>query len=328
VRIELLRTAVECRTERRISLVTLVALASRGRHNLIVVPDGRAVFDDWLSSRNEEERDTFRRAINHAKRRHARFPSTFTVQVGDPDRSDWGSTPPVLTLDDAVALWMTPLEVLVEDESSDGGLLDALVPPTHRRNWKTARSRDFVRWSNAGGVTNVARRLEDERSDGLRRLRTVVITDSDTTSPWLTSSEEYERCTNNLPDAVRKAVEAARAANIRIRVLSRRMAENYIPPPAIATWAKEMPATEEQHRHIEVYSRLPARVQRHHHLKDGIPKAEDENYNVSRKELRDLKVPLGNSVWRACKYANEVMCEQFKINDELGEIFHFILGAL
>jgi hypothetical protein len=128
--------AFDARADRAAHLVELLLLASRRRHDVLVHPEAAERWQDWLRATETTLATACRRAVQDSEGSQALAPSTSEVHVGDPDESDWEHEPPRLHLFDALELLNVPLEVLVEDETSDGAFLDAVVPPPLEAAWR------------------------------------------------------------------------------------------------------------------------------------------------------------------------------------------------
>lgn len=317
--------------ERVALLPGLLDHAVRRRHDVLVHPEAEAQWNVWLEHRDAVLRDVYRRAERDSQSRQGRAPSDVEVWVVDETTSDWKAMPPRLCLRDVIEVLGIPLEVLVEDETSDGAFLDAAVPPPLRSAWMAARRARRVGFVSLGGVGQVKRRLEGERGRVPRSMRTMVLVDSDAPRPWLDPHEPPERSWKHLPEENRGAARAAASRRIPVHVLERRMAENYIPPPTVLAWAKSLSSTERKLKlpHAEHLQRLPPECRRHHHLKKGIRQGERANYGELTAEAEAaLTTSLGSSAWEAFSLASEVDLREDGVHTELIPLFRRILGTL
>jgi len=157
VRIVVTDACLQGRAEQTQHLPALFDLAVRGLHDVLVHPNAQAPWGAWLQQRDAVLQAVYERAERDSQGRQALSPSSTEVEVADPQDSDWGTSPPMLNVLDALELLRYPLEVLVEDETSDGAFLDSVVPPALRQAWESARERRRISFGNIGGVTQVPR---------------------------------------------------------------------------------------------------------------------------------------------------------------------------
>jgi hypothetical protein len=143
-----------------------------------------------------------------------------------------------ITLEMAVRLAYRPLAVLVEDETSDGLLVETAVAAyggeETRRLWNhTPSTAVVVHLDHGGGSGGLEKKLQkhidEAKNDELpaRLTRVVVLTDSD--AKWL----------GDLSDKARSIQQLCEDHHIRCVVLSCRAIENYIPDDAFRQWANQ-----------------------------------------------------------------------------------------
>lgn len=318
----------EARADRAVHLVELLLLASRRRHDVLVHPEASERWQVWLSATEATLATACRRAVQDSEGSQALAPSTWEVHVGDPDESDWEHEPPQLHLFDALELLTAPLEILVEDETSDGAFLDAVVPPPLEAAWKQARHDRRVTLVTLGGVTQVPRRLTGQRVLPPLCKRSFVLIDSDAAQPWVTPGRAREACWDALPRDSKAAAKAARRVRVPVEVLERRMAENYLTPAALKTWVAKLPAGEQEGKrpHVEAFGTLPDRCRHHHHLKDGLKPAEREWYGDLSEDIEQaLRFPLGRNTWRAFHHAKASELHAYGVHSELAPLFQQLL---
>lgn len=320
--------AFEARPDRAVHLVELLLLASRRRHDVLIHPEAAERWQDWLRERDATLASAFRRAVQDSEGSQALAPSTCEVHVGDPDESNWEHEPPRLHLFDALELLNVPLEVLVEDETSDGAFLDAVVPPPLETAWRQARHDRRVTFVTLGGVTQVPRRLAGQRIRPPLCKRSFVLIDSDAPQPWTTPGRAREMCWDALPRDSKKAATTARSVRIPVEVLERRMAENYLPPSALKVWVAKLPLGEQENKrlHVEAFGTLPDRCRHHHHLKDGLKPAERAYYgDLSEDVEKALRFPLGRNAWGAFQHVKASELHAHGVHAELAPLFQQLL---
>ena len=300
------------------NLAGLLQFAVTGRHDILVEPEARGPWEAWLSRRDGFYADLWRRAELDSQQRQSLTPSSAEVRVID-GVSYWGGVgPPVLTIDDAISLLQLPLEILVEDETSDGLFLERTVPGPLRRKWRELVAKGSIRLLTLGGITNVDRRLHGRHFQNPSYLfRSFVLVDSDTPTRW--------QRIKDLGTDVRKARASALRYRVRIHILLRRMSESYIPPEGLQAWAA--PRNDDARRHAEAFSRLAPQLQHYHHLKNGIRPHEMAFYaGVSEEDQEALKSPLGRTTYEAFEFANEADLRTYGVYDELTPLFQKLIG--
>jgi hypothetical protein len=328
MRVVVCSDAFEARADRAVHLVELLLLASRRRHDVLVHPQALERWQAWLRATEAPLATVFRRAVQDSEGSQALAPSALEVHVGDPDESDWEHEPPRLHLFDALELLNVPLEVLVEDETSDGAFLDAVVPPPLAATWKQARRERRLRLVSLGGGTQVPRRLEGERARPPLCKRSFILIDSDAPLPWITSGRAREACWSSLPRDSKNAANAARNLRIPVEVLDRRMAENYLTPTALKAWVAKLPSREQgkKRRHVEAFEALSDHRRHHHHLKRGLKAAERELYGDLGTETEEaLSFALGDHVWHAFDHVEASELHADSVHIELAPLFQQLL---
>lgn len=294
----------------------LLDFAVVGRHDILVEPEARASWDTWLDRRDRFYSDMWRRAEMDSQQRQALSPSALEVVVTT-GRSRWDDDPIVLTVDDAIALLARPLEILVEDETSDGLFLNKTVPSPLRPKWKELIANGSIRLLSLGGVTQVERKLVERQQQGRGALiRSFVLIDSDAPAPWGTPGE--------LPRATAKASESALRHRVPVHILTRRMAENYISPPAFNAWAQQQ--SKDKQGHVDAFARLSTGRQHHHHLKKGIRPGEEAYYAaVSNADQDLLKHSLGDKAYQAISHESEANLRAYGAHKELTPLFQHLI---
>jgi len=291
------------------------------RHDVLIHPNARGAWERWLGSIDAPLADIYRRAEEDSQKRQA-FAESALVIIDCDSSSNWDE-PWTLTIEDATSLLRLPLKIGVEDTVSDGLFLDTVVPKPLESRWKDLRDRDVIELVNLGGITNAPRRIKAlcDKAERHRR-RTLYIIDSDAPKPWR-EPDELERNT-------RLAIQAAKESRVEIRVLRRRMAENYLPPKALHLWIQSLRPNQQTGRreHAAAFSRLSPKRRYHHHLKKGTSSKEEALYadeSLSEDERTSLRQGLGGDTYRAFEHATESMLREDGVHAEVEELFHWIL---
>jgi len=251
-----------------------------------------------------------------SQQRQALAPSAIEVRLTSGD-SDWEGTPIVLNVVDAIDLLNRPLDILVEDATSDGLFLTGTVPTPLRAKWEELVKDGSIRLQTLGGVTHVERRLAERQQQGRGALiRSFVLIDSDAPAPWGTPGE--------LPEATARARESALRRRVPFHILTRRMAENYISPPAFNAWAQQQ--SKDKQGHVDAFARLSTGRQHHHHLKKGIRPGEEAYYAaVSNADQELLKHSLGDKAYRAISHESEANLRAYGAHKELTPLFQHLI---
>lgn len=312
-------------------LVDLLQLTVRRRVDLLTTPEALEPLLQMCESFGVLK-DCYLRALHDSESRQATSPSMFHVLVGRPaSPTRHGLNEITVNLSDAARIGERALNVLCEDETSDGAFLSAVVPPTLRARWEEVMAQGLLVPVTAGGVTNVPRRLSALQPDPLSAARTFVLIDSDADSPWRAPELPPSASFDRLPATTGKAVRAAQAIPVAIEVLGRRMAENYIPPAALSRWCDQLTdaAQADKRPHVEAFVRLPGDRQRFHHLKaawtlDG----DGALINCDKNDPSRRGGSLGDELWKAFKLRDDAELRDYGVYDELAPLFQTLLGLV
>lgn len=322
----LLRASALRSTDHASRLPALLDFAIQGKHDILLDPcdpEVNSAWDDWSESIGILGAP-YQRAINDSNERQATRWSNRELIVEDPPTSKVAPGQLSLAIADAIGFLQRPLEIGVEDETSDGVFLNSVVPPSLRQDWKHLVSIGAVKLWNLGGITQAPRRLRTRvDSDPNRRtlLRLVVLIDSDAPLPW----QAY----TDLPTQAQEVVRQATELEVPFFVLRRRMVENYTPPPALKRWTKTLPrgARAKKCPHADAFASLSAERRHHHHLKDGIKPTENEHYAsepLTQDQVDALTAPLGSTAYMALEHAVEDELHHDGVYDEMTPIFQAI----
>jgi hypothetical protein len=227
-------------------------------HHLIADPDSSPLCD-WLARRGTNERDMCRLALSAGYEGEARSPCEARVAVIPGPAADWKSTPVRIPLTMALRLIKRPLCLLVEDNMSDAAFLRAVVPDTFKRTFTDLCDGGLVAFENGGGLSNIMKRVKEERHDPLWRLRTFVVYDSDALAPGFPSQDSQE-------------LGRLCGASVKNYRLDRRASENYIPVEALEIWVESTLQGDEGRQKREVVRALrtaPNNLRYHFNMKRG-----------------------------------------------------------
>jgi hypothetical protein len=304
-----------------------------GRH-IIRVDGGGEEFERWLVQWSDQHalRLEVQRAEQQSKGALMRSPRPqveVEVYAGGVEVDDWDAKPKLkLCLQSALRLMERPLQLLVENQHSDGAFLLAL----HRmlRAWGEAefyelfeemRERRDVVFMQGGGITQVKAALEAiHREDRVGIVRTWVMVDHD-----------GKRATAPSKDS-KKVVGAAMAFNVPCHQLERRMIENYAPQAGLYVLVSGLAKKEERTRWREALDalydeRMSDEGRWFFHMKSGIAKCDT---TLVPKMLHE-RLEMGFKAVDAAKVFEDGVFKEEWLGDDQGvrvealEIFRKIL---
>ncbi|WP_438009476.1 hypothetical protein WME89_12855 [Sorangium sp. So ce321] len=215
-------------------LLAICAFGLLGRHR--IVPDDRAAWDRWARTLPGELAEEVLFAWDESERRASEGGPSERVAVVPTGPARFGQVPIELTPTEAFALLGRPLRVLLENGRNDRAFLLAFADEATRRALDEAERHGWVVFETAGGINELAQRIEAVQDSASREVfRTMYLCDSDATQPGAYSQ---------VADAVRQNLTVLTTTFQRQPshfgfVLSRRAAENYAPPGAVLTWARD-----------------------------------------------------------------------------------------
>lgn len=177
-------------------------------------------------------------------------------------------------IDFAVKTAYAPLIVLVEDSESDGALVDLIVQklgtPELVKFWRETKAvtpRAYV-FQTAGGLgampVRVRRAVSDAAEEG-RSSRIIVICDSD--RRWAGGDASLSQ--QSLDDLS----TLCQGSGIRLHILEKRSAENYIPDEVFQAWRDDPSRINNKHR-FEAFLRRTSAQRDYFPIKDGLSDAE------------------------------------------------------
>lgn len=229
--VELDHSLLEATPRDDLTLVALCAFAQSGRHRII--PDDRTAWDEWLAELPLGLAEEVRFAWDESERRAAEGGMSERAEVLPASSGSW-TTPIQLTPSEALVLLGRPLRVLLENGRNDRGFILAFADRSSRIALLRAEQEGWVVFETAGGKGELLKRLKDAPHTAAREVfRTIFLCDSDARQPRVFSGEST-RVKEILENLSQKY---ARRPGYFGAVLSRRAAENYVPPSAVLDWA-------------------------------------------------------------------------------------------
>jgi len=183
-----------------------------------------------------------------------------------------------------------PAYVLVENATSDGAFLLAMVSVFNRKELRDAFSNGWWRPEHLGGFGEVEKRIDDIRTRAEGPLRVFVLTDSDRLYP------------GHITNTVQKIEATCAARRVPYAVLRKRRIENYLPQSILH-------ALKGRRRVYRAFAALTEDQRDHYDMKAGfrrsangqaeIPEEQRELYRyVPRHTLDALCEGFGREVWR------------------------------
>ena len=249
-----------------LDLLALLRLGFEGRHLVQTRPSWepgtKLAVNRWLADQSPEVREQAELALSSGLEEAVRFPPALTVSVVDGTTPQWN--PPRLPLDMALRVLERPLKLLVEDAENDAAFLRTAA----LEHWRTALDRSFadgwIEVEHGGGIPRMLPRLKGRPTSELLRLW--VLFDSDAREPDRPSAQSEE---------LRDLCEDQAVAHHQLR---RRAAENYLPLPALAAWAKIGPRSKRKELQATylAFKEMKATLRHHYHMRGGFAKDEEE----------------------------------------------------
>jgi len=227
---------------RHAEFVVILALCAFGfteRHR--VVPDDRALWEQWLFALPPILADEVRSGWDESERRIAEGRASERVVVRPGERAEYFKTHIEMAPREALALLGRPFRVILENGRNDRAFILAFADRATRKEVLKAEASGWLVFETGGGIGEVAVRLEAAVGAGEADIfRTMYLTDSDARISGVWSHDASR---------VRKSLRALAARLLRSeghfgRVLGRRAAENYAPPGAVLAWASSRVGSE------------------------------------------------------------------------------------
>jgi len=262
-----------------IHLYDILRFFESGRHHWIVDDIDAIERSKWVEKAGEPQAarilDLLRKTVTDAA--YAAPTSTIEIEIGVED----GQLPPSSAHD----VMSKPAYFIVEDATSDGRFVRALIHAYDNLRLELAIRERWLEIDHAGGKGQIPKRVHaliHERSADRKRIQ--ALADSDRLYPGHES------------DTVRSMQALEREQAITVHVLHKRDSENYLPLDALAHHRRE---TSRFHRTYKAFCRLTPEQQDHFDMKSGFkigPKGDAEPHpaqaelfdGVRPSVLRDL----------------------------------------
>lgn len=151
----------------------------------------------------------------------------------------------------------TPLAVLVENRFSDGAFLDAVLAAFSAPETLRIKASGGLVYDSGGGVGELPKLVEDYAAKLGRRLRAVVVRDSDARFPGDFSKEAGDtqaRCA---------------AHGVPCHILAKRAIESYVPDEVMQDWSSSPDRTSVRGK-VEALLRLTPTQRDHFPMKKGL----------------------------------------------------------
>jgi hypothetical protein len=257
-------------------LVRLLATARDRRHRFEVREEVEEHWRRWRDGLDATTAAVVTDAHKWSTMENALRPSGVVVSVAAREQSAWSKLE--LTLADAVDLASRPFRVFVENASSDGRFLRAMLTTEEREWFDHIMEREWLLLQTAGGVTELEKCVMWAMQEPSRLLRAAALFDGDVVEEPRSQPEADAAFLLRLHPHSRNALRCCRdaqAGDARAfphHVLRRRSIENYIPVPTLERWALRARGTERQRR-TRLVRALDGLPHRHcFHLKEGYAK--------------------------------------------------------
>lgn len=291
-------------------LYGLAAATADGRNRMVVLDDDSPNFISWLQAQGSHEQ-IWREAIDVSAREEALHPSLLAVTVRDIPASNWASTPPQVTVDDALRLCYMPLRILVENNRNDRTFLFGVCSESQKEALRALEDNKMIEFQNGGGLDDmhewVKAALTGKPADSFKFF---MIFDSDARYPGEPSS------------VATKCEATMRELRLCGYRLARRAIENYLPIETLRLWARKGKRGDRRLRELtfSAYSRLTPSQRYCFNLKHGFEgdradthKAKDLYAGVSASDKSALGRGFGKRI--AAYFIDENINDKFLSKD-------------
>ena len=266
-----------------------------GRHRVVVEDDQDPAFIQWFSGLQPGHQLQWNQAFTQSYTLESIEPAVRRIRVSATAQSDWGATPPNLTLSDAAKLARQPLVAYLEDWQSDRGFILAVATADEKRHLEEMESINALRFHNGGGITNLTKQLNQQGAGGPPAIFQMwTLFDSDALHPGVPSEQ------------TKKAQQACTLHGIPHHRLARRTIESYLPRDALRGWAYSVSKPSLARKSVFKAHLLLSDDQRfHYNMKGGFvgDQERDDLVNVgtlfdglNEKALSDLSNGFGNDI--------------------------------
>lgn len=237
----------------------LLLLVLKGRHLAHLLDEPSPHVSAWLAARGWTER--WQSATANARRSGARNPLVHVIEVDVVGSADARSRVSRMDVRAAVRILRQPLRILVENGRNDAHLLRALSALDGRlASLRELEADGDIEFDNGGGLPEMHARMAGYVRDPHDRLRRFPIFDSDALAPDQPSK------------AARDLAGLCERNHVGHHLLTRRAAENYVPPPRLEEWGDAQ--DDEMKRRARAWCKLSAPQRHHFAMRDGLAKDE------------------------------------------------------
>jgi hypothetical protein len=218
-----------------------------------------------------------------------------------------GESNNTLRPDDAISYLNKPAYVAVENQSSDGAFLDAMIHAFGRSELRDAQTDGWWEYLHLGGFGEIKKRVEFIRTQTpVGPLRVFVLVDSDRCYP------------NHVTDTIKKVKGYCdNIGDVPYAILQKRKIENYLPISALFRlhvprklkniYQAFLSLTHEQQAHYEMKKGFEKRKENNHAI---LPDKQKELFkHVSQRILDNLCGGFGDNAWEYFKSKRNVMTE-------------------
>ncbi|MCK5524337.1 MAG: hypothetical protein KAI83_14490 [Thiomargarita sp.] len=210
--------------------------------------------------------------------------------------------------DDAISYLNKPAYVAVENQSSDGTFLDAMIHAFGRSELREAQTDGWWEYLHLGGFGEIKKRVESIRTQTLvGPLRIFVLTDSDCRYP------------GEVTPTIKKVKEYCdKVGDVPYAILQKRKIENYLPINAL--FRQHVP--KKLKNIYTAFLSLTPEQQAHYEMKTGFKKVNNHAIisepnehkklfeHVPQRILDNLCGGFGDNAWEYFKSKRDVMTEE------------------
>lgn len=165
-----------------------------------------------------------------------------------------------VSFDELTNILLRSFYIYVENGRADKRFLYSILPPELRRDLKKQESNGSLTFENAGGITELAKKIIDDTDARAKLpLRAFALFDSDALEPGVPSKD------------AENAKSACITSKIPFYCLQKRAIENYIPVDSLLKYANRgnNETSRTQKRIARAFDRLNEKQKSHFHMKEG-----------------------------------------------------------
>lgn len=237
-----------------LDLAMLFRMGAEGQHVILPEPLQAPSFTSWRGRQDLAMQEEIDFAVEHSLELESHHPPAHQILINSVEAPSWGP-PPVLPLATALDLLREPMVLLVENKRNDAAFLRCLADRFQRKELERSEERGWLRFDHGGGLPEMLQALEQKKNETLFRHRTWFLFDSDALAPALPSKVSQ------------KLRNKCEQLGIACHQLSRRAAENYLPPAALE---KAAGADQNGKRRARAFRRLTLDQRSHFNMKRGL----------------------------------------------------------